>query len=184
MVRFIQRQRSGVAGSITLHHLLMTLNDVVGFSSIDGRMGLHPHHFCMPIAKQSHDRDLLRGVVCNGDPRFFLGSDSAPHVLGKKVCDCGAAGVFSSPVLFSRLAELFFTEWAMNAQAFERFTSSFAESFYGLPPTQKKMLLEPHEWVVPSAMPGPESTPGYEIVPFLAGRTMRWRAVPAPPNAG
>jgi dihydroorotase len=121
-----------VAATITVHHLLLTLDDVVG-REID------PHHFCKPLAKRPSDRDSLRAAALSGSPKFFLGTDSAPHALDKKEGASGCAGVFSAPTAIPLLAEFF--EEAGCLHRLEAFTSEFGARFYDLPLNEGVMRL-------------------------------------------
>ncbi len=146
-----------VAATVTLHHLMLTLDDVVG-----GFM--QPHLFCKPIAKTPSDLEALREAVLGGHPRLLFGSDSAPHPIHTKEC-CGcAAGVFSAPVALPKLVELF--EEACALEHLQAFVSDNAQRFYGLSPRQKRVQLTRKPWSVPQR---------YGTVrPFLAGETLEW----------
>jgi dihydroorotase len=147
-----------VAATITVHHLFLTLNDVIGDK-------LEPHHFCKPVAKRPGDRAALLAVAMSDDPKFFLGTDSAPHLRGAKECTSGCAGVYTAPVAIPLLFDLFNQNGKQDA--FENFCSGFGADFYGLPRNQEKILLVPEKWSVP---------PMYEgIVPFWAGKEIGWR---------
>jgi dihydroorotase len=146
--------------TITLHHLLITLDDVAGG-------GLRPHLFCKPIAKRPEDRSALLNAALTAHPKVMFGSDSAPHPVHKKEC-CGcAAGVFSAPVILPALAELFESHNATaNLQAF---ISDNARQIYGITPPDKLITLEKKEWQVPEKYG--------EVVPMFAGETMQWGVV-------
>jgi len=146
-----------VAATVTLHHLMLTLDDLVGGL-------LSPHNFCKPVVKTPADRDALREVVFGGMPKFFFGSDSAPHPRQAKESAHGSAGVFSAPVALPALVELL--EKAGALDRLEDFTSSFGAGFYGLPRNRETVTLVDSPWVVPGDIGG--------VVPFLAGSTLRW----------
>jgi dihydroorotase len=150
-----------VAATVTAHHLCLTLNDVIGH-------GVQPHHACMPTPKDFFDRDMLRGAAVSGSPKFFLGSDTAPHPKEKKECAKGACGVFSAPVLAEVLAEVFHEEGRLDK--LEDFTSRFGAEFYGLPLNDGTITLEREEWTVPEIIGG--------VVPFRAGTKLPWSLVP------
>ncbi len=157
---FIKEAGSNVAGTITVHHLFITLDDVVGDK-------LNPHNFCKPIAKRPGDRDALRKAVLHGDRQFFLGTDSAPHIIGAKECASGCAGCFTAPVAIELLATLFEQEGCLDN--LEAFTSENGARFYDLHPNKETITLERSEWTVPR-MYGP-------IVPFKAGEKIPWQVV-------
>ena len=147
-----------VAATITAHHLYLTLDDVIGAK-------LHPHNFCMPIAKRPEDRDALRRAVLSGNPKFFLGTDSAPHTRETKECAEGCAGVFTAPMVIPLLTS-FFEEFEA-LEMFERFTSESGARFYGLPLNEEKIRLIRQPFHIPEVIEG--------IVPYLAGKTLNWR---------
>jgi len=149
---------ANVSATITLHHLMLTLDDVIGDA-------LMPHHFCKPLLKRPEDRAALREAAFSGNPKFFFGSDSAPHTKGKKECPCGAAGVYSAPVAMPLLLQIF-----ADANQFERmanFVAGFGADFYGLPRTNRTLVLERKEWTVPTEMHG--------VVPLSAGQVVHWK---------
>lgn len=143
--------------TITLHHLLITLDDVAGGM-------LQPHLFCKPIAKRPEDRAALLNVALKAHPKVMFGSDSAPHPKhAKEACGC-AAGVFTAPIALQVLAELFETKHALdNLQAF---ISGNAQSIYGIGPVAKKVILEKKPFTVPSEYHG--------VVPMYAGETLAY----------
>ncbi len=143
-----------VAATITVHHLDLTVDDWAGRN----------HNFCKPVAKYPHDREALRKVVSEGHPRFFLGSDSAPHPQSAKESACGCAGVFTSPILLPCLADVFDRIGSLDRLA--DFTSTFGHQFHGLPPLEGSITLQKRETVVPEAYG--------DIVPYRAGQTLTW----------
>ncbi|WP_028578772.1 dihydroorotase [Desulfogranum japonicum] len=146
-----------IGATVTLHHLLLTLDDVVG-----GLM--KPHLFCKPIAKRPEDRQALCDAVFCGHPRLFFGSDSAPHPRHTKEC-CGcAAGIFSAPVSLPKLTELFMEH--SNVTLLQDFVSNNARAFYRITPVQKNIHLRKKQWKVPSRFG--------DVVPFLAEETLSW----------
>lgn len=150
-----------VAATITVHHLILTLDNVIGHM-------LKPHHFCKPVAKRPGDRDALLRVAMSGRAKFFLGTDSAPHPRGAKECADGCAGIFTAPVALPLLATLF--EGRKKLEALEKFTSVFGAQHYGLPLTQELVTLVKEEWQVPHDIDG--------VVPFMAGETLAWKVYP------
>ncbi len=143
-----------VAATITAHHLDLT---------IDGWAGKN-HNFCKPVAKYPHDRDALRQVVCEGHPRFFMGSDSAPHPRSAKEAACGCAGVFTTPMLLPYLADCFDRFGCINKLA--DFTSTFGHNFHGLPASNGTITLQKQKQTVPETYDA--------VVPYRAGETLGW----------
>lgn len=168
-----------VAATVTVHHLLLTLDDIVGDE-------LRPHHFCKPIAKRGRDRRAIRDAVFSGDPRVFFGSDSAPHPREAKEAACGCAGVYTAPVAIPLLARLFeeaglpLNEATAGSAAspgdvgarpryrpsLESFVSRFGAEFYRLPLNDATIRLVESEWVVPDLCDG--------VVPFYAGERLKY----------
>ena len=152
-----------VAATITPHHLLFTLDDVIGDK-------LRPHHFCKPIAKAPEDRQVLIDAAMSGSPKYFLGTDSAPHARDQKECASGCAGVFCAPVAMEVLAEVFEDNGAL--ERLEAFTSEFGARFYGLPLNEDYVTLvkSPEPYAVPDYL----CIDGATIAPLRAGGTLRW----------
>ncbi|MGN7294720.1 dihydroorotase [Rhizobium sp. SAFR-030] len=122
-----------LAGSITTHHLIINRNAIlVG--------GIRPHYYCLPVAKREHHRQALRKAATSGDKRFFLGTDSAPHVDPLKECACGCAGIYTSINTMSCLAHVFEEEGAL--ERLEAFTSLNGPAWYGLPANEETIVLE------------------------------------------
>src|SRR3989344_133685 len=161
-IEAVEQLPDAVAGTITVHHLLLTLNDVIGDK-------LSPHHFCKPVAKRPEDRGKIRAAAMNGSNKFFLGTDSAPHDITTKECASGCAGVFTAPVALPLLAGFF--QQHERHQFFEFFTSIVGAQFYGLPFNTKTITLEENPWVVPPNY----SAEGQTVVPFWSGKELRWR---------
>jgi len=143
--------------TITVHHLLLTLNDVVG-----GMM--MPHLFCKPIAKRPEDLDALLGLALEAHPKVMFGSDSAPHPQHKKEsCGC-AAGVFTAPISLQLLTEIF--EQYDKLDNLQAFVSDNAQNIYGICPEFKEVTLEKRPFVVPKNYAG--------VVPMYAGEVIGW----------
>lgn len=159
-VRRIRELGTNAAATITLHHLEITLDDVLGGN-------LKPHLFCKPIAKRPEDRQALRAAAFSGDSKFFFGSDSAPHHKGKKECASGCAGVYSMPVAMEGLVDVF--DRAGKLDRLEDFCASFGADFYDLPRSTATITLEKSEWTVPDITDG--------VVPYRAGEIMPWRVL-------
>ncbi len=146
--------------TVTLHHLLITLDDVAGGL-------LQPHLFCKPIAKRPSDRDALLAAALRGHPKLMFGSDSAPHPIDRKEAAFCAAGVFSAPVLLPMLVELFERHDALDN--LPAFVGGNACRIHGLTPPPRTVQLIAESWQVPARYG--------DVVPFAAGQTLRWRLV-------
>lgn len=157
-VEAVERLPYNVAATITLHHLELTLDDVVGSM-------LHPHHFCKPIPKRIEDREALLKAAFSGNPKFFFGSDSAPHLKTRKECSDGCAGVFTAPVAMPSLVALFSEHGQLDK--LENFVSTFGAKFYGLQPNDDILQMAQENWVVPKEYSG--------IVPYKAGTSLPWK---------
>jgi len=153
-----------LAATVTLQHLLITLDDVAGGM-------LRPHLFCKPIAKRPEDREALLQAALSGHPRLMFGSDSAPHPIhAKEACGC-AAGVFTAPIALPRLAALFDEHGALDR--LQGFVSGHACALYGLNPPARTVRLQRREMLVPDAYEGH----GQKVVPMDAGCTIPWRLI-------
>lgn len=131
-VDYIMGASSNLAGSITTHHLIINRNAIlVG--------GIRPHYYCLPVAKREHHRLALRAAATSGDRRFFLGTDSAPHVDPLKECGCGCAGIYTAPNTMSCLAHVFEDDGALDK--LEAFTSLNGPAWYGLAPNEERITL-------------------------------------------
>ncbi|MCB9915128.1 MAG: dihydroorotase [Planctomycetes bacterium] len=161
--QYVEGARAGVAASLTPQHLLMSRNDLfVG--------GLRPHHYCLPVLKrEEHRRELVR-VATGGDPRFFLGSDSAPHARGRKESACGCAGCYSAPAALALYAQAF--EAAEALPRLEAFAALHGPAFYGLAPSAARVTLVRERWRVPERL---DFTADDAIVPYWAGAELAWR---------
>jgi dihydroorotase len=162
-VRFVKRAGPNVAATITVHHLFITLDDVVGDR-------LNPHNFCKPIAKTYDDRTALVAAATSGSPKFFLGTDSAPHVRGTKECASGCAGCFTAPVAMELLAGLFDSKGELHK--LEAFTSEHGAKFYGLKPNETQITLVRHTSTIPDVYGAKERL---AVVPFKAGEALQWK---------
>jgi dihydroorotase len=161
-VQFVLGSRPGIAATLTPQHLLMNRNAL--FAG-----GLRPHHYCLPVLKSEPDREALNAAVASGDPRFFLGTDSAPHARGAKESACGCAGIFSAHGAIELYAEAF--EAAGALARLEAFASEHGADFYRLPRNEGRITLVRTPWEVPRSYPfGSE-----EIVPLRAGESIGWR---------
>ena len=147
--------------TVTIHHLLLTLDDVVGGM-------LNPHNFCKPIVKRYEDRDALQEVVLQAHPKIMFGSDSAPHQKENKECHHGAAGIFNSPIALQLLTELF--EKNGKLDNLNAFVSLNAQRIYNLKPTPKSITLIKKDFIVPDVY----SYKNEQVVPMFAGKTLPW----------
>ncbi|WP_188760873.1 dihydroorotase [Sandarakinorhabdus glacialis] len=159
---FVEASGANVAATITPHHLAISRNAMF-------QGGIRPHLYCLPIVKRETHRLALRRAAVSGNPKFFLGTDSAPHAVGDKESACGCAGMFNAPFAIESYAQTFDEEGALDR--LEGFASEFGPRFYGLPLNEERVMLERAATVVPERY----AAAGTEVVPFHAGETMVWR---------
>ena len=150
--------RQNVAATVTPQHLIINRNAM--FAG-----GLRPHAYCLPVAKREKHRLAVRRAATSGSPKFFLGTDSAPHLREAKESACGCAGIFNAPFALESYAQVFEEEGALDE--LEAFASLNGPAFYGRSPNEGTITLEKGETTVPEQIEG--------IVPFHAGETLRWR---------
>jgi dihydroorotase len=162
---FVQSARAGVAATITPQHLLHNRNAI-----FEG--GIRPHYYCLPILKTEPDREALLAAATSGDPRFFLGTDSAPHAQHTKENACGCAGMFSAHAGIELYAEAF--EAAGRLDKLEGFASDFGADFYGLPRNGARIRLRKRAWTPPANYPMGD---GNRLVPMRAGEPVAWELV-------
>jgi dihydroorotase len=155
---FVRDAGPNVAATITPHHLIINRNAL--FAG-----GLRPHAYCLPVAKRERHRQAIRKAATSGSPKYFLGTDSAPHARGAKEAACGCAGIFNAPIALECYAAVFEEEGALDR--FEAFASEHGARFYGLPLNEGTVTLQHAESRVPRDIAG--------VVPFLAGETLGWR---------
>jgi dihydroorotase len=169
-VDFVRASRAGVAATITPQHLLHNRNAL-----FEG--GIRPHFYCLPILKTEPDRAALLEAATSGDPRFFLGTDSAPHAQRAKENACGCAGMFSAHAGIELYAEAF--EAAGRLERLEGFAAEFGADFYGLPRNAGRIRLVKQEWTPPPSYPFPAAGGNGEdrLVPMRAGEKIAWRLV-------
>ena len=161
-VRVVQKHGINLAATITAHHLLANRNDMLA-------NGIKPHFYCKPILKTQEDQWALLQAATSGNPKFFLGTDSAPHSQRLKENDCGCAGCFTAPAGIELYAEAFET---MNAlDTLEGFASHFGADFYGLPRNQDTITLVRKPWTIPDHYPFGQDV----VVPFGANEIMHWK---------
>ena len=160
-VQFVLAAPANVAATITAHHLLLNRNALF-------HGGLRPHHYCLPVLKREKHRQALLEAIASGHPKFFLGTDSAPHARGAKEAQCGCAGVYTAHAAIELYAEAFETAGALGQ--LEAFASFHGADFYGLPRNSEQLTLVRREWTVPDELPYGADT----LVPLRAGERMRW----------
>ena len=163
---FVRGARPGVAATITPQHLLLNRNAM--FSG-----GLRPHSYCLPVLKRERDREALLDAAVSGDPRFFLGTDSAPHERAAKEAACGCAGMFTAHAALELYAEAF--EQAGRLDRLEGFAAHFGADFYDLPRPGDVVTLIKEPWVPPATY----EFGGGSVVPYRAGETVAWRLAAA-----
>ena len=160
-VQFVRGARAGVAATLTAHHLLLNRNAIF-------RGGLRPHAYCLPVLKREVHRAALLEAATSGDPRFFLGTDSAPHPRSAKESDCGCAGIYTSHGGIELYAEAFDAVGALDR--LEGFASFHGADFYGLPRNTQKLTLLRQPTAVPAQLPLGDA----QLVPMRAGESLAW----------
>lgn len=166
-VEFVLGTGSNVAATITPHHLLFNRNHMlVG--------GIRPHFYCLPILKRNTHQEALLKAATSGNPKFFLGTDSAPHAQHTKEAACGCAGCYSAFAAIELYAEAFEQQGALDK--LEAFASHFGADFYGLPRNTETVTLVREPWQVPEQLPFGDS----QVVPLCAGDTLNWRLLENP----
>ncbi len=161
-VDFVRASPPRIGATITPQHLLLNRNDIlVG--------GIKPHHYCLPVLKRERHREALVAAATGGDPRFFLGTDSAPHGRSTKETHCGCAGCFSAHAALALYAEAFETADALDR--LEAFASFHGADFYGLPRNSRRVQLIKEPWTAPASYPFGDDV----VVPLKAGEEIKWR---------
>ncbi len=163
-VDFVNESGTNIAATITPHHLVYNRSAI--FAG-----GINPHLYCLPIAKRERHRLALRKAAISGSAKFFLGTDSAPHIASAKQSACGCAGVFNAPYALESYAGTFEAEDALDK--LEGFASEFGPQFYGLKPNEGKIILERTDNEVPEIL----NIMDAQIVPFHSGEVLRWKFV-------
>jgi dihydroorotase len=161
-VAYVAASGVNLAATITAHHLVINRNAI--FTG-----GIRPHLYCLPIAKREKHRRALRRAATSGNPRFFLGTDSAPHAVPAKETACGCAGIFTAPCALEIYAEVFEEEGAIDR--LEKFAALNGPEFYRLPVNQARVTLRREPFAVPESVGKGENA----LVPFRAGEILRWR---------
>ncbi|MGA1028347.1 MAG: dihydroorotase [Burkholderiaceae bacterium] len=161
-VDYVREARGPIAATITPQHLLYNRNALF-------RSGLRPHYYCLPVLKREPHRQALVAAATSGSPRFFMGTDSAPHDRSLKEADCGCAGCFSAAFALEFYAEVF--DEAKALDKLEAFVSHFGADFYGLPRNAGYAELVRQDHSVPDRL----SHEGHTLVPLAAGQVLRWQ---------
>ncbi|MDZ4099097.1 MAG: dihydroorotase [Methylophilaceae bacterium] len=159
---FVAAAPAHIGATITAHHLLMNRNAM--FTG-----GIRPHHYCLPVLKREEHRLALVKAATSGNPKFFLGTDSAPHLKSAKEAACGCAGMYTAHAAIELYAEVF--EAADALDKLEAFASFYGADFYGLPRNTEQITLHKQSWKVPETI----SMADGELVPLRAGQEIAWK---------
>lgn len=160
---YVREAEGPIGATITAHHLLYNRNAIfIG--------GIRPHYYCLPVLKRETHRQALVAAAVSGNPRFFLGTDSAPHARGLKEHACGCAGCYTALHAMELYAEAFDAAGALDK--LEGFASFHGPDFYGLPRNTGTLTLRREAWQLPEALPYGET----ELVPLRGGETLQWKA--------
>ena len=163
-VHFVKASGSHVGATITAHHLLLNRNAM--FAG-----GIRPHHYCLPVLKREEHREALIDAIKSGSPKFFLGTDSAPHAKEDKESTCGCAGIYTSHAAIELYAEAFAAANVLDR--LDAFASVHGPLFYGLPRNQESITLVQESWTVPNELAFGKG----KLVPLRAGGTVSWKIV-------
>lgn len=161
---FVKEARMPIAATITPHHLLLNRNSIFN-------KGINPHHFCLPVLKSEADRMAITTAATSGNPRFFAGTDSAPHSVSNKERSGGSAGIYTAHVALELYTSIF--EKAGALEKLEGFLSFAGADFYGIKRNSAKIKLHKNTWQVPESLP----FAGESLVPLCAGEIMEWSVV-------
>ena len=159
---FVSAAPAHIGATITAHHLLMNRNAM--FSG-----GIRPHHYCLPVLKREEHRQALIQAVISGNPKFFLGTDSAPHPRSAKEAACGCAGMYTAHAAIELYAEVFEAAGALGR--LEAFAAFHGADFYGLPRNASQITLKKEAWKVPDSLPMGADV----LVPLRAGQEVGWK---------
>jgi dihydroorotase len=165
-VDFVKSAAPQVGGTITPYHMILTRTDWFGW-------GLKPYMYCMPVIKTAKDRDALRRAATSGEACYFLGTDSAPHPIAKKLALNGIPGLFNAPVAIETYAKVFEEEGALDK--LEAFASLNGPRHYRLPPNEERITLEKSAWTAPEEVKveGPDE----KALVYRGGETIEWKVV-------
>ena len=161
-MEFVLSAPPTVAATITAHHLLLNRNAMF-------QGGIQPHNYCLPVLKREDHRRVLIDAAVSGNPKFFLGTDSAPHPRHAKETSCGCAGIYTAHAALALYAEVF--EQAGALEHLEAFASFHGPDFYRLPRNSDTVILTRDPWEVPASYRMGDA----ELVPLRAGQTVAWR---------
>lgn len=163
-VEFVKAAPDRVAATITAHHLLFNRNHMLAG-------GIRPHYYCLPILKHARHQNSLIAAATSGNPKFFLGTDSAPHARGAKEAACGCAGSYTAHAAIELYAEVFDAAGALDK--LEAFASFHGPDFYRLPRNSDTITLSREAWAVPASYPFGDDT----VVPVRAGESIAWQVI-------
>ena len=166
-VQFVSAAGTNIAATITPHHLMFNRNDMLVGS-------IRPHYYCLPILKRNTHQEALQAAAISGNPKFFLGSDSAPHSTASKENSCGCAGIYSAHAALEFYVEVF--EKLDSLEKLEPFASHFGADFYRLPRNEDTITLRKKSWEIPAKIPLGTTT----LTPLRASESVAWQVV----NAG
>lgn len=162
-VDFVRAQGPRMGATVTVHHLMINRTDIF-------KGGIHPHLYCLPVAKREQHRLALREAVTSGEAQFFLGTDTAPHATSAKETACGCAGIFTAPAALELYAQVFDEEGALDS--LEAFAGLNGAKFYGLEPNPDTVTLVRADWTVPETV---TTADGQTVAVFKGGETLPWR---------
>ena len=161
-VEFVRGASSNVAATITAHHMLLNRNALF-------QGGIRPHHYCLPVLKRETHRRTLIEAATSGNPKFFLGTDSAPHSRSTKETACGCAGIYTAHAAIELYAEAF--EQAGSLDKLEAFASFHGADFYRLPRNKRSITLKKENWIVPANLEFADDV----LIPLRAGESLAWK---------
>ena len=159
---FVKAAPANVGATITAHHLLFNRNAMF-------KGGIRPHYYCLPVLKRESHREALIDAAISGNPKFFLGTDSAPHAQHSKESSCGCAGIYSAHAAIEFYVDVFEKAGALNK--IEAFASFFGSDFYGLPRNVERITLKKECWTVPDSL----DMDGQKLIPLGAGEIINWK---------
>ncbi|WP_353569978.1 dihydroorotase [Candidatus Albibeggiatoa sp. nov. BB20] len=163
-VEYVTEMSHHLAATITAHHLLMNRNAIF-------QGGINPHYYCLPVLKREVHREALIRAATSGNPKFFLGTDSAPHPQHAKEAACGCAGMYTAPAAIELYAEIFEAEGKLNK--LEGFASFYGANFYKLPHNKQTITLRKATWAMPESFELGE----HKVIPLRAGSEILWQLV-------